>query len=106
RTTVCRMIESGTVYHFLLPTLTDGSTTSPNMSRGTDLPSSFYRGSTPDRHPSAQSPRAGPRSQRLGRSRGPVRPALLPRRRALRAAASQQSPILTGALGAGQGRRL
>ena len=29
-------IESGTVYHFFVPTLTDGSTTSPNMSRGTD----------------------------------------------------------------------
>jgi hypothetical protein len=30
------MIDSGTVYHALLPTLIDGSTTSPNMSRGTD----------------------------------------------------------------------
>jgi hypothetical protein len=29
------MIESGTVYHFWLPTLIDGWTTSPNMSRGT-----------------------------------------------------------------------
>ena len=32
---VCTMIESGTVYHFWLPTLIDGWTTSPNMSRGT-----------------------------------------------------------------------
>ena len=32
---VCTMIDSGTVYHFWLPTLIDGSTTSPNMSRGT-----------------------------------------------------------------------
>jgi hypothetical protein len=31
------MIDSGTVYHFWLPTLMDGSTTSPNMSRGTGL---------------------------------------------------------------------
>jgi hypothetical protein len=29
------MIDSGTVYHFWLPTLIDGVTTSPNMSRGT-----------------------------------------------------------------------
>src|SRR5947208_484663 len=37
RTRVCTVIETGTVYHFLLPTLTDGSTMSPNMSlRGTD----------------------------------------------------------------------
>ncbi|MGE3465286.1 MAG: hypothetical protein AB7I04_25600, partial [Pseudomonadales bacterium] len=32
---VCAMIDSGTVYQALLPTLIDGSTTSPNMSRGT-----------------------------------------------------------------------
>jgi hypothetical protein len=31
------MIDSGTVYHFWLPTLIDGLTTSPNMSRGTGL---------------------------------------------------------------------
>src|SRR5205809_7222823 len=31
-------IESGTVYHFWDPTLIDGSTTSPNMSRGTVHP--------------------------------------------------------------------
>jgi hypothetical protein len=31
------MIETGTVYHFFEPTLIDGSTTSPNMSRGTGL---------------------------------------------------------------------
>src|SRR5437773_524755 len=34
--TVCTMIDSGTVYHFWPATLTEGSTTSPNMSRGTD----------------------------------------------------------------------
>jgi hypothetical protein len=33
---VCTTIDSGTVYHFWLPTLIDGSTTSPNISpRGT-----------------------------------------------------------------------
>jgi len=32
-------IESGTVYHFCEPTFMDGSTTSPNMSRGTAQPS-------------------------------------------------------------------
>jgi hypothetical protein len=32
-------MESGTVYHFLDPTLMDGFTTSPNMSRGTVSPS-------------------------------------------------------------------
>ena len=35
RSAVCTTIESGTVYHDRLPTLIDGSTTSPNMSRGT-----------------------------------------------------------------------
>jgi hypothetical protein len=34
---VWTMIDSGTVYHFWLPTLIDGSTTSPNISRGTGL---------------------------------------------------------------------
>src|SRR5262245_28499453 len=34
----CAKIESGTVYHFCDPTLIDGSTTSPNMSRGTAHP--------------------------------------------------------------------
>src|SRR5438094_552399 len=34
--TVCVAIDSGTVYHFFEPILIDGSTTSPNMSRGTD----------------------------------------------------------------------
>src|SRR5215213_6589551 len=34
-TAVCTAIDSGTVYHFWLPTLIDGSTTSPNISRGT-----------------------------------------------------------------------
>src|SRR5437867_309428 len=33
--TVWTMIDSGTVYHFWLPTVMDGLTTSPNMSRGT-----------------------------------------------------------------------
>ena len=33
---VCAMIETGTVYHFLLPTLIDGSTMSPNMSLATE----------------------------------------------------------------------
>jgi hypothetical protein len=37
-TTTCVMIESGTVYHFLVPTLIDGSTTSPNISRATGEP--------------------------------------------------------------------
>jgi hypothetical protein len=31
------MIDSGTVYHFWLPTFIDGSTTSPNISRATGL---------------------------------------------------------------------
>jgi hypothetical protein len=35
---VWTMIDSGTVYHFWLPTLIDGSTMSPNMSRGTVSP--------------------------------------------------------------------
>src|SRR3954467_14579760 len=35
RIAVCTAIESGTVYHFLEPTLIDGSTMSPNMSRAT-----------------------------------------------------------------------
>ena len=33
--TVCTTIDSGTVYHFCPPTLIDGSTMSPNISRGT-----------------------------------------------------------------------
>ena len=33
--TTCTATERGTVYHFCDPTLMDGSTTSPNMSRGT-----------------------------------------------------------------------
>src|SRR6187200_3070101 len=37
--TVCTRIDSGTVYHFWPPTLIDGSTTSPNMSRGTNVSS-------------------------------------------------------------------
>jgi len=32
------MIESGTVYHFFVPTVMDGFTTSPNISRGTEHP--------------------------------------------------------------------
>src|SRR6187549_2783433 len=36
--TTCVRIESGIVYHFCDPTLIDGSTTSPNMSRGTAEP--------------------------------------------------------------------
>src|SRR5207253_10785727 len=35
RMTVWTAIDSGTVYHFLEPTLIDGSTMSPNISRGT-----------------------------------------------------------------------
>ena len=34
---VCTMIDTGTVYHFWLPTVIDGLTTSPNMSRGTAI---------------------------------------------------------------------
>src|SRR5204863_8085070 len=33
--TVCTIIDTGTVYHFWLPTLMDGSTISPNISRAT-----------------------------------------------------------------------
>jgi hypothetical protein len=33
-------MDTGTVYHACDPTLIDGSTTSPNMSFGTDLASS------------------------------------------------------------------
>jgi len=36
-TTVCKTIESGTLYHFLLPILIVGFTTSTNKSRGTAL---------------------------------------------------------------------
>jgi hypothetical protein len=38
-TTVCTTIERGTVYHWLLPTLMDDSTTSPNIlsARGTGV---------------------------------------------------------------------
>ena len=32
---VCTKIDSGTVYHCFVPTWTDGSTTSPNISFGT-----------------------------------------------------------------------
>ena len=35
KSATCARIESGTVYHFCDPSLIDGSTTSPNMSRGT-----------------------------------------------------------------------
>ena len=35
----CARTERGTVYHFCDPTLTVGSVTSPNMSRGTAQPS-------------------------------------------------------------------
>jgi hypothetical protein len=41
-TTVCTTTERGTVYYWLLPTLMDGSTTSPNIlsARGTGNSSS------------------------------------------------------------------
>src|SRR5687768_7232451 len=42
----CAAIERGTVYHFCDPTLTVGSVTSPNMSRGTAQPS-HRRGARP-----------------------------------------------------------
>jgi hypothetical protein len=35
-------IDRGTVYHCLVPTLIEGSTTSPNMSRGTGLSSESF----------------------------------------------------------------
>jgi hypothetical protein len=40
RTIECVRIESGTVYHFLVPTRMDGFAISPNMSRGTLKPPS------------------------------------------------------------------
>ena len=40
---VCTRIDSGTVYHCWLPTVIDGSTTSPNISRATECPPRIRR---------------------------------------------------------------